>query len=449
VPLLAGSPLLVAEAHPLVDALLARAPGALGGCDRAIHRDDEMLSHALAMRHGDLDAALVDYFREGLQVALSVRQVAQWRWGGLGAVGSMLDFASGGGRVTRFLVRELAAERLAVSDIQSGAIAFQAQRFGVRALPSAPHAAEFRCAQRFDLVWVTSLFSHLPEGAFQAWLRRLLDCLAPHGLLAISVHDPSVLRPQEAFPETGFLFRPLSESRALDTEAYGSSFVSESYLRAAVESAAPGAWCCRLPRALSNFQDLYLLAREAPPLAAPRLDLAPFGHLDQCRRTATGELFVSGWAAQWNGEVPTLVTVRLNGHVVASVREFALRPDVLAAHRGLPHASGFAARCAASPELIAGRAILEVEATSSAGVSASLFLGTVAAAEIATLRTELGAASEERAQREGWFEHVEAELRRMVAEREARLAAMRQSRFWRAREAWFRCKRVFGVGPEN
>ena len=436
-------PLLVAERHPLVDALLARAPGTLGGCDRAIHPHDEMLGHALAVRHGDLDAALVDYFREGLQVALAVRQVAQWRWGGLPEVKSLLDFASGCGRVTRFLVREIPAERVVVSDIQTDAIAFQTTRLGVRTLPSAARAEDFGAENGFDLIWVTSLFSHLPEPDFHAWLGRLVECLAPAGLLALSVHDPSVLRPQEAFPASGFLFRRHSESRVLDPEAYGSTFVSESYLRAAVERTTAGAWCHRLPRAIGNFQDLYLIALESPALPAPLLDFGPMGHLDCCQQTAAGFLEIVGWAAHWSGDAVASVSVRLDGEIVATIHEFSPRPDVVAAHRGLRAASGFAANCAVPADLSRSQAILAVEGLSAAGASSLLFLGTVAAAETASLRAELATAREQRCQREGWFQHVEQELQRMVAERESRLEAMRRSRFWRAREAWFRLKRAW------
>ena len=404
----------MAEGHPLIDALLLRAPAALAGADRGIHRDDEMLGHALAMQGGDLDAALVDYFREGLQVASVVRQVATWRWGSLDRIGAMLDFASGCGRVTRFLVREIPAERIAVSDVLPAAIAFQAERFGVRAVPSSADAERFDPSARYDLIWATSLFTHLPAAAFEAWLRRLLGCLTPDGLLAFSVHDPSVLRPalrpEDEMPAGGFLFRAHSESRTLDPEAYGSSFASEAFVRAALERAQPGVWCRRLPRALSNFQDLYLAAAYQPPLPDPSVDAGPVGHLDLCAVPEPGQIEFGGWAAQWTGgfdaDGAERVVVRLDGVEVGSVRPSMPRPDVDAAHRR-PGARGFAVRCAVPPALRWDAAVLEVAAISAGGVATPIFLGSLRAAQAASVATQAANARAALAEREGWFAHVE------------------------------------------
>ena len=56
------------------------------------------------------------------------------------------------------------------SDIQAPAVAFVERSFGVQGLLSSADPEQFAPAQRFDVIWVASLFSHLPQPLFQAWL---------------------------------------------------------------------------------------------------------------------------------------------------------------------------------------------------------------------------------------------------------------------------------------
>ncbi|MGO9954693.1 MAG: hypothetical protein ACLP50_01710 [Solirubrobacteraceae bacterium] len=44
-------------------------------------------------------------------------------------------------------------------------------------------------SRRFDLVFVASPFTYLPDRAFGAWLSKLWELVAPGGVLAFSVHD--------------------------------------------------------------------------------------------------------------------------------------------------------------------------------------------------------------------------------------------------------------------
>ena len=77
----------------------------------------------------------------------------------------------------------------------------------------------------FDLIYVGSLYSHLPRERFEAYLRRMFDALAPQGLLIFTTHGDAV---EPGIPKEpgGFTFVPSSESERLDTQEYGSSFVS-------------------------------------------------------------------------------------------------------------------------------------------------------------------------------------------------------------------------------
>ena len=135
---------------------------------------------------------------------------------------------------------------------------------------------DFVCAERFDAITVTSLFTHLPDRRFVDWLRVLLGLLRPGGVLLFSVHGEEVLSSDCAVPDGGILFQEMSESASLDTSDYGSTWVTESYVRAAVARASPEQKVAvhRLPRGLCNFQDLYMAVRVEPDDP----------HIRQCQR---------------------------------------------------------------------------------------------------------------------------------------------------------------------
>ncbi|MFY9826197.1 MAG: class I SAM-dependent methyltransferase, partial [Thermoanaerobaculia bacterium] len=334
------------EPNPRVTRLLADLGLAPGAVDLAVDDRDEMLAFLVKSHRGDRDSALFQYFQSGESIARSLGQVLRWRFGDLAGptrIRSLLDFASGYGRVTRFLVRAVPAERVWVADVYEGGVRFQAERFGVHALVSAIRPEDFACAERFDAILVTSLFTHLPAERFVAWLRVLLGLLQPGGLLAFSAHSPEVLPAGAGMPADGFLFVPTSESGSLDTSDYGSTWVTGDFVRSALERAAgpeaPGAVSLhRIERALCNFQDLYLALPE------PDVDFSslafqgePQLFVERAEQDAEGNLELAGWAAVRNGDVRT-VEVWLDGERLASAPVDGERGDVAGFFGGPRHA---------------------------------------------------------------------------------------------------------------
>lgn len=431
------------ERHAVVDALLRDLDAAGPAVDRSIHADDEMLLFGLATYEGDWDAALAVYYRDGLAVAAAVRQILRWQAARAPGALRLLDFASGYGRVTRFLTRELPRERLWVSDIHADAVEFQIHTFGVRGLVSTAEPEAFACDERFDLVFVTSLFTHLPEPTFHGWLARLVALLAPRGLLAFSVHDESLLSAAQTMPRAGFYFEARSESRSLDPGAYGSTWVTEGFVRAAVEHSAPGAACVRLPRALGDFQDLYLVSLDPEAdFASLGFDPGPVGFLDDCAIEA-GALTLRGWAAHRvaPGRVAA-VRILVDGRVVAERREFDPRPDVPRGFSGASPESGFTLRVPLPERSRHGVVSLVVEAETMDGVRGALFAGTVAQALLMAARGALASSRREAALRARHLELAAEALN-------ARIAAMESSRFWKLRTRWFRLKRALGLTTET
>jgi len=436
-----------AEENPLVRAV-CRDAGFPEGVDLAIHSGDEMLAFLAETRGGDRDRALADYFLSGFQAASVLRQILDLWFGGAARAGSVLDFASGYGRITRFLVRALPPARLAVADIDPGGVSFQRERFGVRGLVSAADPGAFSPGERFDAVLVTSLFSHLPEPAFHGWMEALWRLVAPGGLLVFSVHDGSLLEGKGDLPAAGILFAEVSESASLGKGDYGTAWVSEEFVRRAIARVAPRAFVHRLPRALHHFQDLYLAANGAgdrPPLGKLRVEREPLSYLETARLLGPRLLEASGWAATVPGEEEVAaVEALLDGEVRAVSAELAPRPDVDRSRMGEPlRARGFRLEVPLPPCHSRG-AILSLRAVDRGGRRSLLAASSLDAALLDGARLDASRALSALAE-------VREELAVAKARNAglaARIASMQTSRFWWLRNRWFAAKRLLRLTDE-
>lgn len=245
-----------------------------------IHERDEMYLYNLDLLHDDPDCAAVLYYVKGHQAATALKEIGRWHFGELSAIGSTLDFASGYGRVTRFLVGELPPANLWVADAVREAVDFQRDYFAVHGFPSTAEPEDLDVPRRFAFVFACSLFSHLPEKTFGRWLARLVALVEDGGLLALSVLDMSLLG--AASPTAGFVFLAESESRTLANDRYGTTYVTEERFRAILGEAGLGSLgVVRIPGGLCAHQDLYLIARRGElDSSSLEVTLLPRGELD-------------------------------------------------------------------------------------------------------------------------------------------------------------------------
>jgi SAM-dependent methyltransferase len=426
-----------------------------GGVDLTLHADDEMLRVLYDRAGQDRPRARSMYMESGHALWQTLRQVVEWRFGEAGLPGKLLDFAGGYGRVTRFLVRDLPPERVWVSDISAAAVEFQRRQFGVHGFASAPRPEELACEERFDCILCSSLFTHLPGETFVPWLRRLWQLLAPGGVLAFSVHDASVLPVDRHLPRGGLLFEPSSESASLAGADYGSTWVSEAFVREALEEAAPGSSALRIPKALANYQDLYVAVPE-PRADFSGLRLAASGEafVERCDWAPPDRLLLDGWVAdRVSGRLPVEVRVLVGGEVLDRCRTFLPRPDVGTLYPvERVEAAGWRlqARLPGRPPDLSAR--LRIEAVEGDGRAWTVCESTLEGALLRSTRLRLFLTGEA-------LERLETERQRTVDEYEgrlealrrqtgldlgrleARIAAMEASFFWKLRNRWFALKR--------
>ena len=429
------------EKHPMVDAFLAPRLPRWEELNRAVDERDDMLDFAIKLFEHDRDAAVANYFQNGFEQFALLQHIAKWRGRQPKA---MLDFASGYGRLTRFLVHQKLADEVTVSDILEGGMEFQAAQFGVQTILSTTLPAQFPATRKYDLIFVASLFTHLPPATFTAWLRKLAELLEPEGLLIFSVHDQSIA----PVAVDGIAFESYSESRVLDGEEYGSTWVTESYVREQVAAIDPSYACVRLPRALSDWQDVYVVS--PAPIADPKPRRVPKGFLDQFEITDT-HLRFAGWATVL-GEKPDRIEVRADNQLLATAREFFTRDDVAAwlqiddaKHSGwsieVPHGAIRSFRYQ----------VVTVSAFSREGVERILFHGAVESLAGTIAKEKAKQRENELARRELELSTLRHDLAVVAHQRDGlagQIEAMRRSRFWKAREQWFRVKRAAGLTDE-
>jgi SAM-dependent methyltransferase len=179
-----------------------------------------------------------DYLSDGWRTMMELQELLDSAGLSVGRCQSFLEFASGHGRFTRHLARVCKNGQLSVSDVVPGSVDFLRSTLGVKGFYSStdPHALSI--PEKYEVIFVLSLFSHLPSAVWKSWLQVLHAALKPGGLLILSTHGEKCARLDEVDLGTqGYRFFPSSESTALDGATYGTTFASLAYVRQAVTEA--------------------------------------------------------------------------------------------------------------------------------------------------------------------------------------------------------------------
>ena len=209
------------------------------------------------------ERACFEYFQDGHAVLLSLEHYLDRLGRSLGALDRVLDFACGFGRVTRHLTHALGGDRVWASDIDRKAVDFVAREFGAKMFYSHTDPDEVAIPGSFDVIFVGSLFTHLPHQSFGTWLKKLYRALDPNGTLVFSTNGYNTL-PETPKDESGFTFLRQSETERLDLDEYGTTFITPGVTReiAAVVGVVD---LHHFPKDLWHIQDLWLARPQMTP----------------------------------------------------------------------------------------------------------------------------------------------------------------------------------------
>lgn len=422
---------------------------------------DEMFKIFYYGRGESIDLALHLYLESGKHIWRSLRRVLEWHFGRLDRIESLLDFAAGYGRVTRHMARDLGPERVWISEIDPGAVEFQTTTLGVNGILSTTDPEAFDPGRKLSCITVSSLFTHLPDARFRQWLDKLLSLVQEGGLLAFSVHDMGIA--PEPDPGDGILFHPSSESGSLSTAEYGSTWVTEDYVRGCLAQLAPDLPVRRIPRGLASFQDLYIVTRGANASATPLDSLrgGVDGFVEECRLDTRRRLILQGWVIDRHTKTAVReVRFHLGGDLVERTEALIDRPEVAANYPGDGGVGqGWRTELELPEACDLSRAVLRIEALGSDGFVSILAEGTVESFLIRLAlyrrfereRENLSLQETIRSERERFERQLadeKAALRNEIQQLEVRIAAMKASRFWKLRDRWFALKRRLRLTDE-
>lgn len=200
------------------------------GVDGQISEDDDI--YRFFQNHPTSLNPVRDYLSDGWRTMLELQEVMDLSSVSLRSCSSFLEFACGHGRFTRHLARVFTGQQLTVSDVVPGSVDFLKNAFNVNGFYSITDPAALVMPGRYDVIFVLSLFSHLPTPTWRAWFKALHAALEPGGILIFSTHGEKNARMAGVtWDASGHVFFPSSESTVLDGQTYGCTYASLEFVK--------------------------------------------------------------------------------------------------------------------------------------------------------------------------------------------------------------------------
>jgi SAM-dependent methyltransferase len=103
-------------------------------------------------------------------------------------VDSILDFASGAGRVLRTLMAAFPDATLIASDVWKRGLEFCSEVLGVETVESSPEPAEVDLEGPFDVIWCGSLLTHVDARRWTGFVKVFESLLSPGGVAVFTTY---------------------------------------------------------------------------------------------------------------------------------------------------------------------------------------------------------------------------------------------------------------------
>lgn len=224
-------------------------------------RDEMYLDHEA---HPEVANPFYDYFEVGEEIMNIVEEMSEKTGKDLSTINSFLDFASGYGRFTRFIVQKVDPSRVTVSDIDRDAVDFCRTTFDVKGYYSMRNVKDCVFPEKYDMIVVISLFSHLSVALWKEWLVHLYEALENNGVLIFSTHGLELMERHNINAEEvekGFFFIGQSETERLSKEDYGSAFITNDFVQSFIKKNELGLYFGYFPGRLLNHQDIFVIKK--------------------------------------------------------------------------------------------------------------------------------------------------------------------------------------------
>jgi SAM-dependent methyltransferase len=229
------------------------------GLDGRVHYNDFMLTSTNP-------AAVHEYRRTAEEFVGQLDRSLKEAGRDWDTVGSVLEIGCGYGRIVRALRNTVPTNRIHVSDVIDGGARFTASEFGATQIPAEPGP---EWDERFDLIYLLSVYSHLPRPAVADHLRRMQSLLAPGGVLVFTTHGRDSANILEVYnqywleadrvlgglSDAGYYF----ERYPYYYDEYGMTFFTREAMESLVAESAPALELvgCHL-NDVAGHQDMYV-----------------------------------------------------------------------------------------------------------------------------------------------------------------------------------------------
>ncbi len=183
-------------------------------------------------------SAIEYYFQDGRKSAETLRGVLQQLGYDDGQPATLLEFASGYGKVTRHAKHVFPDTDWTACDIHRDATVFIARELTVKSVLSANLPEDLSIGTKFDVVFALSFFSHMPERTWSRWLKALYGLVREGGYLIFTTHGLASARyfGNPEIPASGIWFKPESEQKDLDVSEYGQTIVTSEFVTRTVRN---------------------------------------------------------------------------------------------------------------------------------------------------------------------------------------------------------------------
>jgi SAM-dependent methyltransferase len=205
-----------------------------------LHNKDFILRHSLESSSNGSEEVVKGYFNGGYKDASQlIRTIGEFKNSVVNC--KILEFASGYGRVTRHLSKLLPNNNVTACDVHHEAVDFIRQNLDCSAKVSSVNPDLVNLEDKYDVISVMSLFSHLPDATFGRFLSMLERHLEPEGIIIFTTHGDFAWNKypflvDEYDQVSGFGYKNMSEQKDLDVVEYGLTVSNMNYVANAVKN---------------------------------------------------------------------------------------------------------------------------------------------------------------------------------------------------------------------
>ena len=206
-----------------------------------------------------------EYFKAGVSAVRCIEQVLE-QSDNHNPIRTILDFASGYGRVARFLRSRFPAADITVCDIDGAAVDFCTRAFSATGVVSNLTFTELLVGNEFDLIWCGSLITHIDEDAATRLLKLFHEHLSPGGVCIFTTHGNRAIERMHTFGLSEVEQKQVLSQFRNSGYGYanypgrtdmGISLVSREKMMAITQNAAPWTQVAFLDHGWDDLQDVY------------------------------------------------------------------------------------------------------------------------------------------------------------------------------------------------